>query len=239
MSLTNPWPDGYTINTRSPYGWRVHPITGKRKFHRGVDVAGSFPVTAAGDGVVSKVSYSPNKSTGGGHVVIIKHADRLFTVYYHGAHAPALKVGQRVKTGDFIYTAGSTGASTGNHLHFEVRTGSQGQWGTDTDPVPYLNGAVSPSQPLSIPVNGRLDKTTWKALQGVLGAKGFEPGIPDGKPGVRTYSALQRWAGIAVTGTFDTTTKKAVQGKLGVVADGNWGRLTISALQRAINAGEI
>ena len=47
MKLRNPWPAGYTINAGSPYGWRKHPISGKRKFHQGVDVAGSFPVTVA------------------------------------------------------------------------------------------------------------------------------------------------------------------------------------------------
>jgi murein DD-endopeptidase MepM/ murein hydrolase activator NlpD len=79
--LQNPWPEGRTINARSPYGYRVHPITGKRTFHHGVDVAGVFPVTAAADGVVQKVSWN---ATGGGHVCIIDHGD-LVTVYYHGA----------------------------------------------------------------------------------------------------------------------------------------------------------
>ena len=55
MRLRNPWPEGRTINARSPYGWRRHPITGRRAFHHGVDVAGVFPVTVAGDGVVVKI----------------------------------------------------------------------------------------------------------------------------------------------------------------------------------------
>jgi len=97
MKLQNPWPEGYSINTRSPFGWRIHPISKKRKFHQGVDVAGSFPVTAAADGVVTKIGWSPR---GGGHTVLIDHGD-IVTVYYHGAHRTELKKGQRVKAGDF------------------------------------------------------------------------------------------------------------------------------------------
>lgn len=131
--LRNPWPEGYTINTRSRFGWRVHPITGKRTFHHGVDVAGQFPVTAAADGKVTKVGWSPS---GGGHTVLIDHGD-LVTVYYHGAHKTALKVGQKVKAGEFIYTSGTTGASTGNHLHFETRRPG-GKWGDTLNPEDFL-----------------------------------------------------------------------------------------------------
>ena len=133
MKLQNPWPEGYSINKNSPFGNRIHPISGKKKFHNGVDVAGSFPVTAAADGVVKKIGWSP---TGGGHTVLIDHGE-IVTVYYHGAHRTALKKGQKVSTGDFIYTAGSTGASTGDHLHFEVRNRG-GRWGDVLDPELFL-----------------------------------------------------------------------------------------------------
>lgn len=131
--LQNPWPADRSINKRSPYGWRVHPITRKRTFHHGVDVAGRFPVTAAADGVVTKVGWAPK---GGGHTVLIDHGD-IVTVYYHGAQKTALKVGQQVKAGDFIYQSGSTGQSTGPHLHFEVRRPG-GKWGDTMDPVQFL-----------------------------------------------------------------------------------------------------
>jgi murein DD-endopeptidase MepM/ murein hydrolase activator NlpD len=145
--LQNPWPNGYTINKNSPYGYRIHPITGKRKFHQGVDVAGSFPVTVAADGKVMKVGWAPK---GGGHTVLIDHGD-IVTVYYHGAHKTALKVGQSVKAGDFIYTSGTTGASTGNHLHFEVRKPG-GKWGQTLDPELFLPKAgQKPPEPISAP----------------------------------------------------------------------------------------
>ena len=152
--LRNPWPEGYTINTRSPYGWRIHPITRQRKFHHGVDVAGSFPVSAAADGKVMKVGWSPS---GGGHTVLIDHGD-IVTVYYHGKTKTALKVGQQVKAGDFIYTSGTTGASTGNHLHFEVRRAG-GKWGDTMNPEDFLpkpgekpQEAVSAPEPAPEPV---------------------------------------------------------------------------------------
>lgn len=228
--LVNPWPAGYTINTRSPYGWRIHPITGKRKFHQGVDVAGSFPVTAAADGKVMKVGWSPS---GGGHTVLIDHGD-IVTVYYHGAHKTALKVGQRVKVGDFIYTSGTTGASTGNHLHFEVR-GPGGRWGDTKDPVPFLEGHHKP-EPSK--VSGKLDKATWKQWQTFLRDYGYSMRI-DGIPGRGTYKAIQRWAGVKEDGILGRETKKAVQRKLGVKDDGIWGKLTISELQRKLNAGAL
>ena len=233
MKLHIPWPSGYTINTRSPYGWRVHPITGKRKFHQGVDVAGSFPVTAACAGKVSKVGWSPR---GGGHTVLIDHGE-IVTVYYHGAHKTALKVGNRVKAGDFVYTSGTTGASTGNHLHFEVRKRG-GRWGNTMDPVPFLQGSPSVvASPLR--VTGRLDRDTWLAWQRALNAAGHNSGIVDGRPGRMTYSAVQEWAGAPIDGQLGPQTRKAVQERLGVKPDGVWGRITVSALQRALNDGSV
>jgi murein DD-endopeptidase len=252
MKLYNPAP-GRKVT--SPYGPRRHPISGSiGKMHRGIDYGGTFDVLSAGDGIVSKVSYSPNKKTGGGHVVIIKHATNLFTVYYHGAHATKLKVGDRVIAGQFIYRAGSTGASTGPHLHFEVRTGSMGQWGTDTDPNIYLTGSrpdvdtgSEAAYKVSVSVNGRLDATTWTAWQTALKARWGFTGVIDGRPGPMTWSAVQRSCGKHYTGTIDgipgPNTRKAVQKYLKDLKvytgpiDGVWGKGTVSALQRSLNEG--
>ena len=246
MKLSNPWPKGKKVNTGSPFGWRTDPFTKKRRFHKGVDVAGSFPVTAAGEGKVvhnakNWATLSPrNKARqSGGNVVIIQHENNLFTAYYHGAERSKLNVGDRVKAGDFIYTSGSTGRSTGAHLHFEVRKRKSG---SQVDPLPYLNAAPSAPvdvKPQPIRVDGRLSRNTWKAFQQALKGAGYYKGIPDGRPGAMTYRAMQAWAGSAIDGRIGPNTRKAVQKKLGVAADGKWGRVTISALQRAINAGGI
>ncbi|MCH9733390.1 MAG: peptidoglycan DD-metalloendopeptidase family protein [Actinomycetia bacterium] len=231
MKLQNPWPEGYSINKNSPFGNRIHPISGKKKFHNGVDVAGSFPVTVAADGVVKKIGWSPK---GGGHTVLIDHGE-IVTVYYHGAHRTALKKGQKVSTGDFIYTAGSTGASTGSHLHFEVRNRG-GRWGDVLDPELFLSGRAP--KPVN-KVSGKLDKATWKQWQTALKDGGYMPGRIDGRPGRMTYGAIQRWAGVKDDGVLGPNTRRAVQRKLGVKVDGDWGRLTISELQRQLNRGDI
>jgi hypothetical protein len=242
MKLYNPWPKGRKINTGSPFGWRSDPFTSARRFHRGVDVRGEFPVTSAQDGKVvhnakdwKTLSPRAKKRQSGGNVVIIQHENNLFTAYFHGAHRSALNIGQRVEAGDLVFLSGTTGRSTGIHLHFEVRTRkSSGQ----VDPVPYLNNSPAISAPI-LKVDGRLGKNTWKAFQQALKDKGHYKGIPDGRPGAMTYRAIQEWSGAKVDGRIGPNTRKAVQAKLGVKADGVWGRLTISALQRAINAGKI
>ena len=135
MKLVEPWPSGYTINTRSPYGWRKkHPITGKRTFHHGVDVAlpTGTRLTAPADGVVAHKA----RTSSAGHNLIIRHEGTRHTVYYHLAKASELAVGDTVQTGDIIAYSGNTGASTGPHLHWELRNSRT--WGDTTDPVPYL-----------------------------------------------------------------------------------------------------
>tara|TARA_R110002167_G_scaffold6653_2_gene31207 strand:- start:3741 stop:4499 length:759 start_codon:yes stop_codon:yes gene_type:complete len=251
MKLVCPAP-GQKIT--SPYGPRIHPISRQvGKMHRGIDYGGQFNVVSAGDGIVTKVSYNGNKRTGGGHVVIIKHANNLFTVYYHGRDRTKLKVGDRVIAGQFVYVAGTTGASTGNHLHFEVRNGSRGQWGTNVDPNLHFAGnggkvkdvakAVSAPQPAKLRCNGRLNRGTWKALQAALKPHGYA-GILDGRPGKLTYKALQKAVGANPDGVMGRNTRKAVQehlkkkGFYRSAIDGIWGRGTISALQLCLNANK-
>lgn len=232
MRLSQPWPDNYKINARSPYGWRKHPITGRRKFHHGVDVA--MPVgtelVAPADGVI----VHKGNGASGGYTLIVKHADDLFTVYYHLAKPSHLLKGTRVQRGETIAQSGNTGASTGPHLHWEVRKSRR--WGDTTDPIPYLQGAPS-VVPAPLKVDGRLGRNTWKAWQTWLKNEGFYKGIPDGRPGVMTYRALQAWAGVKQDGVLGPNTRMAVQQKLGVKQDGAWGRITISTLQRKLNMG--
>jgi hypothetical protein len=230
MKLQNPWPANRRIT--SPFGYRIHPITGGRKLHRGVDVAGRFPVTAAEEGEVVHIGWN---RTGGGHVVILKHGTRLYTVYYHGRTATKLRKGQRVPAGEFIYDSGSTGASTGDHLHFEVRTSRV--WGTQVNPEPYLTGSSAPTgRPLS--VNGRLDRATIRRWQEVLKDAGHNVGLVDGKIGPRTIRGIQKAVNVRADGVLGPITRRAVQRHLGVRDDGVWGRVTISALQRRLNEGK-
>ena len=230
--LNNPAP-GRPVT--SGYGYRIHPIRGGRKMHRGIDYGGQFDVLAAGDGTVTHIGWSPR---GGGHVVKIKHATDCYTVYYHGAHRTQLKKGQHVRAGDKIYLSGTTGSSTGNHVHFEVRTGRNGAWGTNTDPNPYFS-ASSATAPTNntLRVTGRLDKDTWVAWQTALKGHGLYTGAIDGIPGRLTHLALQRWSGADLTGKLDLATLKAVQVRLGVDDDGVWGVGTVRELQKELLQG--
>jgi murein DD-endopeptidase MepM/ murein hydrolase activator NlpD len=102
----------------SPFGYRRHPIFGVRKFHSGIDLAGPnhSPIHAADSGTVLK-----SGSLGGyGRVVIVSHGKGMATLYAHLAKS-AVSEGQNVQKGEVIGYEGSTGFSTGPHLHFEVR----------------------------------------------------------------------------------------------------------------------
>jgi len=230
VKLANPWPVGYTINARSPYGPRKHPITGKMSMHHGVDVAGTFPVTVPAKGVVTHIGYS---ARGGGNTVLISHGS-IVTVYYHGYLATTLMLGQHVEVGDYIYTSGSTGASTGNHLHFEVRVGPAGNWGDTLNPEDYLGQGETDTV---LKITGKLDKATWTALQTALKGHGLYTGTIDGIPGRLTYTALQRWSDAPETGKLDVATRKAVQRRIGVDDDGVWGSVTITELQGELHRG--
>ena len=135
MQLKRPWPRGQHV--RSGWGMRTHPISGRRKHHRGVDVAYHGPIYAPADGVVVHKGADLNKQTGGGYVLILRHSNPVvWTAYYHLREPSRLLKGTRVKTGEIIGHTGTTGASTGVHLHFETRAARA--WGTDFDPMRML-----------------------------------------------------------------------------------------------------
>ncbi|QRN86775.1 peptidoglycan DD-metalloendopeptidase family protein [Clostridia bacterium] len=126
------WPTpGYTRIT-SPYGWRIHPITKKRSMHTGIDIAangGSRIVAAANGTVIYAAWYGAY-----GNCTIIDHGGGLTSMYGHQSKL-AVQKGDIVIKGNTIGYVGTTGLSTGNHLHFEVRI-----QGNHTSPWPYLNG---------------------------------------------------------------------------------------------------
>ena len=103
----------------SPFGMRKHPIDGFNKMHKGTDFAAPMgtPIMASGNGVVKKAGWCG----GGGNCVVIKHNSTYTTIYAHmSKFAAGIKSGKRVKQGQTIGYVGSTGKSTGPHLHYEV-----------------------------------------------------------------------------------------------------------------------
>lgn len=104
----------------SPFGWRVHPVFHKRILHTGVDLAAPYgsPIYAAGDGVVARA----NKVRGYGRLVELTHADGYSTRYAHmSKYADGLHPGEHVHQGQVIGYIGTSGVSTGPHVHFEIR----------------------------------------------------------------------------------------------------------------------
>ena len=168
--LARPWPRGETI--RSPWGMRVHPISGRRKHHRGVDVGYHGDIYAPADGTVVHKGADLNKRTGGGYTLIIRHENpRVWTVYYHLRQPSPLLKGTRVKRGEVIGQTGTTGASTGVHLHFETRRSRQ--WGTDFDPETILSQeyANEPLNAVSRPPRRMRVRMPQYGISGVLRAQ--------------------------------------------------------------------
>lgn len=129
-TMTWPAPGYYSIT--SPFGYRTHPVLGGRRFHSGIDISGSgiygSSAVAASSGTVILAQYYG----GYGNCVIIDHGDGITTLYAHGSSI-LVSPGQSVKQGQAVLKIGSTGVSTGSHLHFEVRKN-----GSPVNPMNYL-----------------------------------------------------------------------------------------------------
>ncbi|CAN5282608.1 M23 family metallopeptidase [soil metagenome] len=115
--IRKPVPDG---RITSSFGWRRHPILGRAILHAGVDYgsARGTPILAAGNGIVEKAG----RSSGYGNLIVLRHTNGYETFYGHQSRfANGIAPGTRVRQGQIICYVGSTGLSTGNHLHFEIR----------------------------------------------------------------------------------------------------------------------
>jgi murein DD-endopeptidase MepM/ murein hydrolase activator NlpD len=131
--LTNPAP----ITSR--YGWRTHPLTGNRRFHSGLDIGApsGSPVVATGAGTVISAGWNG----GYGKAIIIQHSDTQQTLYGHLSEI-SVQAGQTIAQGTVIGLVGSTGNSTGPHLHFESRMPNvAGVWSA-VDPSQEIKYAV-------------------------------------------------------------------------------------------------
>ncbi len=120
-------------STTSGFGMRTHPVLGGRRGHKGIDLAmpTGTPIYATADGVISKADWFSSY----GLYISIEHGGKIQTRFGHLSRLNVAS-GQSVKKGDLIGYVGSTGRSTGSHLHYEVRIA-----GVAVNPVPYMNGS--------------------------------------------------------------------------------------------------
>lgn len=133
----NAQPTGYPVDgayNSSSFGWRLDPFTGHNAFHEGLDFTAETgrPIYASADGIVTTAEQQPDY----GRIIKIDHGAGIETRYAHTSKI-LVKVGDRVLRGQKIALVGSTGRSTGSHLHFEVRLN-----GEPLDPRKYLQVAV-------------------------------------------------------------------------------------------------
>lgn len=126
------WPCPSSTRITSDYGTRISPTSGASSNHKGLDIgaAGGADIVAAADGTVTTAAYS----SAAGNYVMIDHGGGLYTVYMH-ASSVLVSAGQSVSAGSVIAKVGSTGISTGNHLHFGVSLN-----GSYVSPWSYLGG---------------------------------------------------------------------------------------------------
>jgi len=130
LSTPKGWPvDGHIT---SQYGKRQHPRSGEDEFHSGIDIAAEpgMPVKATADGIISFAGWSG----GSGNLVVIEHGFGFSTFYAHNKMV-AVRIGQKIRRGEVLGYIGSTGNSTGPHVHYEVW-----QAGSPANPNKYLAG---------------------------------------------------------------------------------------------------
>lgn len=163
----------------SAYGWRTHPITGKRSFHAGIDLVKGHKqqINAFVSGTVlfAGKAKSGTGLGGYGNVVVIKDSKGHAHVYAH-LDSVFTRKGKKVRAGERIGTQGATGNVTGSHLHYEVRKKSSPSYGwtnkaqnSTINPKPFISNKGGGRMVKKIAVDGYLGKETIKRLQQFFG----------------------------------------------------------------------
>jgi murein DD-endopeptidase MepM/ murein hydrolase activator NlpD len=157
------------VRITSPYGGRINPITGQPQKHRGIDIAADTmtPIFATAGGKVSRAALEKDaKSDGGraaGNYIELTHEDGSVSRYLHQTKFN-VKQGDTVKKGDIIGYIGSSGASTGPHLHYEIWTGAPFA-SQERNPTDVLTGSGRAVAETFVRKNWR-----WIAVAGLAGA---------------------------------------------------------------------
>lgn len=143
------YPTLSTARLTSVFGWRTHPITGLRTWHDGIDLAPAVsntpnvPIYAVQNGVVVKRAYHNAM----GYYIVVKHSQEVYSTLYQHLASFNVELSDVVTIGQQIAVMGTSGSSTGIHLHFGLSNAYPMVWGaggTFIDPVPYLRGSTIP-----------------------------------------------------------------------------------------------
>lgn len=223
MAITFVWPTD-TKRITSEFGNRIHPITGSKSFHPGLDIAdrGTNPIIVAADGTISR-SYL---SSSYGETIFIEHSvngQTWETVYAHmRLGSRAYVTGQKVKQGKQIGIMGSTGNSTGQHLHFELHRGKWNYSKTNAlDPEKYLEKDLFPKSDSTLR-NGDTGKAV-KELQEEIVSLGYK---------------LPRYGIDSDFGDETENAIRAFQKNAGIFIDGIVGPQTYTALEKATKVNQ-
>lgn len=163
--------DGWRIT--SPYGYRIHPIHGDQRWHAGIDLVKEHrhPIPAWVGGKVRHAGWGHvGTGLGGyGYVVAIEDRQGHLHLYCHLDSVDVLQEGE-VDAGQIIGRQGSTGISTGSHLHYEVRSETSPSlgWETDTDPGEYLEWVLMEAEEEPDPPKWKTDPVDYLAEKGLL-----------------------------------------------------------------------
>lgn len=178
----------------SPYGWRVHPITGNKKFHYGSDFScNKVPVYAIEAGTVYKRGYD---KSAGNYIYVYYSRLGVCVAYFHLTSVAVAK-GAKVKKGTKVGVAGTTGGSTGVHLHVGVRVKSTWKWTNSDTWLSNYTPKQSAKQTYkggfpTITVNAKSgNRLNIKRWQGFLRWAGFYKGELDGSFGAQTVKATK------------------------------------------------
>lgn len=169
------------VEVTSGFGWRVHPISGTPRFHRGIDLGAAMgsPIVAAKAGRVE----AADSLSGYGLTVILRHPRAQQTLYAHMSQV-FVRPGEQVKKGQLLGLVGSTGNSTGPHLHFELHEQTSEGW-VALDPASALDAAIALAHSATsskfnpVAIASRKPQSFNLSLSGLLDLNSLSPDLPD------------------------------------------------------------
>jgi len=232
---------GKTWNITSKMGWRIHPVKKEKKHHNGTDICGigkgPWYIEAFAEGKVLKAQASTAPGGGFGHYVVIQHKiDGEFYTSLYAHMVPGsiqVKVGQKVAAGTVLGKMGTSGMSTGVHLHWEIWKGKQHGWSADgkgfVEPVGFVKALMAAEKAKAFANEATPENAPAEIIK-VDAPVAPKPAVkPVVKPAVAAKTAKPKLVGeLKIGSTGDAV--KYLQEKLGVTVTGKFDALTKNAV---------